>query len=121
MLDGDDARFQQARETWNQLVQSPERLLTHSYVLIEMMSLVQRRLGLAALRDVQDNMMPALEVHWITETEHRLAVEMVLTAGRRQLSVVDCASFVVMRERGIRDAFAFDDHFREQGFRTLPE
>lgn len=65
--------------------------------------------------------MPVLRVHWIVESQHRMAVQMVLAADRKKLSVVDCASFLVMRELGIRDAFAFDRHFSEQGFRTLPE
>ena len=40
---------------------------------------------------------------------------------RRQLSLVDCASFDIMRRLGLRDVFAFDPHFAEQGFRCLPE
>lgn len=40
----------------------------------------------------------------------------VLTADRRGLSITDCISFKVMRRRGIRAAFTFDRHFREQGF-----
>ena len=38
----------------------------------------------------------------------------------RQLSLVDCTSFVVMRQIGIDDVFAFDRHFAEQGFTVLP-
>jgi predicted nucleic acid-binding protein len=41
---------------------------------------------------------------------------MVQAANRRSLSLVDCVSFVVMRQLAIRDAFAFDRHFEEQGF-----
>ena len=33
---------------------------------------------------------------------------------------VDCVSFSVMRRLGVRDAFAFDAHFGEQGFTCLP-
>lgn len=34
-------------------------------------------------------------------------------------NAVDCASFAVMRQLGIRRAFTFDGHFREAGFETL--
>ena len=34
-------------------------------------------------------------------------------------SVVDCASFVVMKERGITDALAYDDDFKQAGFVAL--
>ena len=45
----------------------------------------------------------------------------LLDAGRRKLSLVDCLSFAVMREMGIREVFVFDQHFAEQGFRCHPE
>jgi predicted nucleic acid-binding protein len=48
-----------------------------------------------------------------------LAVAGLLAAGRRQLSLVDCASFAVLRAEGQREAFAFDRHFQEEGFRLL--
>ena len=41
-------------------------------------------------------------------------------AGRRGLSLVDCVSFAVMARAGLRQAFAFDDHFSERGFSCLP-
>jgi predicted nucleic acid-binding protein len=34
-------------------------------------------------------------------------------------SLTDCASFVIMRERKIHDALAFDLHFEQAGFRAL--
>jgi len=43
-----------------------------------------------------------------------------LAAARRQLSLVDCASFVVMRAHGLTRAFGFDAHFAEQGFTVTP-
>lgn len=33
--------------------------------------------------------------------------------------LTDCISFVVMQERGIRDALAADRHFEQAGFRAL--
>jgi len=37
----------------------------------------------------------------------------------KQWSLVDCASFVVMRQRGITDALTTDRHFEQAGFRRL--
>ena len=34
-------------------------------------------------------------------------------------SLTDCTSFVVMRDRGITTAFAYDRHFEQAGFRAL--
>lgn len=33
--------------------------------------------------------------------------------------LVDCISFVVMRERGVTDALTYDQHFTQAGFRAL--
>jgi predicted nucleic acid-binding protein len=33
--------------------------------------------------------------------------------------LVDCASFIVMQERGITEAFTSDRHFEQAGFRCL--
>ncbi len=39
--------------------------------------------------------------------------------GRRDLSLVDCVSFVVMRERGVTTALAYDADFEREGFTTI--
>lgn len=38
----------------------------------------------------------------------------------KRYSLTDCVSFVVMRERGISTAFAFDRHFEQEGFLKEP-
>jgi len=40
-------------------------------------------------------------------------------AGRRHVSLVDHISFLVMNRRGLTRAFAFDPHFKTQGFRLF--
>lgn len=35
-------------------------------------------------------------------------------------SLTDCISFVIMEERGIREALTFDQHFVQAGFVALP-
>jgi len=50
----------------------------------------------------------------------RAGVSALLTSGREQLSLVDCVTFELMRQLGIRTAFTFDRHFEEQGFTCLP-
>jgi predicted nucleic acid-binding protein len=47
-------------------------------------------------------------------------VAALLTANRRELSLVDCVSFEVMRRRDITSAFAIDTDFSKQGFTVVP-
>jgi predicted nucleic acid-binding protein len=95
-------------------------LVTNNYVLVETAALLQHRLGLAALRAFSNDVGPLLQVEWATEAVHRAALEAVLAAGRKKLSLVDCVSFQTMRDCGLRTAFCFDQRFREQGFETIP-
>jgi predicted nucleic acid-binding protein len=53
---------------------------------------------------------------FVTSGMHRLGIAALLTAARRNLSLVDCVSLEVMRDPGIKSVFAFDDHFRQYGF-----
>jgi len=35
-------------------------------------------------------------------------------------SFTDCTSFILMKKTGVSQALAFDPHFEQAGFRTLP-
>jgi len=37
----------------------------------------------------------------------------------KEWGLTDCASFVVMEDRGIREALTADEHFQQAGFRAL--
>lgn len=117
LLDRDDENHARARVIWERLLDSDAGLFTTNYVLVESCALAQRRLGMAALRALLNDVLPVIRVVWISESLHQLAVTGLLAAGRRQLSLVDCASFAVLRAEGQREAFAFDRHFQEEGFR----
>lgn len=91
-----------------------------NYVLVETFALVQHRLGMEAVRTFQEDILPMLSVGWVGEQDHRAGVTGLLAAGRRRLSLVDCVSFDAMRQAGIKPVFAFDQHFKEQGFDCMP-
>lgn len=116
VLDAGDRNFRKARVAWERLVSSAEALICHNYVLVEASALVQRRLGLAALRALEEDVLPLVRTIWVEEDVHRAAVGALFAAADRSLSLVDCVSFEVMRRSGIRTAFAFDAHFKERGF-----
>jgi uncharacterized protein len=120
VLDRDDDNHAAARGVWTRMLEADDRLLVTSYVIVETTALLQHRLGMDAIRVFCGDVLPALEVHWMTEDDHRHAQNALLATDRRRLSLVDCSSFHVMRTRLVRTAFAFDPHFRRQGFEVLP-
>ncbi len=119
-LDSDDDHHLAARGALTELTGRDELLVTHNYVVVETVALVQRRLGLDAVRALIDHILPAIDVLWIDQATHQEASVRLLGQGTRRVSLVDWVSFTVMRRLGIDVALAFDDHFREQGFRTVP-
>ncbi len=93
-------------------------LLTHNYVLVECAAVLQRRMGApTALRFAEEARQ--LEVVWIDRGLHEEAVQRLALKKRRHASLVDEVSFLVMRQRGIDTAFAFDADFVREGFKTL--
>ena len=118
LADRADANHARATRSFTAALASGERLVTHSYVLVESMTLIQHQLGLehavTFARDAE-----AFDVDWVARATHERAVEWMRTAGRRRVSLVDAVSFTVMRARQIEVAFAFDPHFVRAGFRLL--
>jgi predicted nucleic acid-binding protein len=119
-LDADDGQHQPAKQTWVALVNETTDLVCSNYVIVETTALVQNRLGIEAVRAFQEDMLPVVRIEWVDEPAHQAGVTALMTAGRRHLSLVDCVSFDLMRRFGIRRAFAFDEHFAEQGFELVP-
>ena len=119
LLDANDRRHAEARTVWERLLEQDEPLVCTSYVLVEAFALLQHRLGVAAVRTFNEDVQPLLHVEWVEAVGHGRSVAALLTAGRRQLSLVDCASFEAMRRLGLTNVFAFDQHFGEQGFTCL--
>ena len=120
LIDDRDPNHGRARSALAGLVADDAGLLTHEYVVVETTALVQRRLGLAALRRFVDDLLPLVEIAWVDEALHTEAREALLAAGRRNVSLVDWTSFLVMRRHGVRRAFTFDPDFGGEGFQVLP-
>lgn len=120
VLDADDEFHARASAALTSLLSDDATLVTTNYVLVETFALVQARLGMDAVRALSDQLLPAVRTVAVTEEDHRGAVQALLAADRRHLSLVDCASFLVMRRLGLRSAFTFDDDFRGQGFESIP-
>lgn len=120
VLDAGDANHKAAAGRWSGILDSSERLVTSNYVVLEVSTLFQHRIGMKALRAFHEDVMPAIRVLWVTEQIHNAALGALSAAGRRRLSLTDCASFEIMRVNSIRAAFAFDRHFAESGFKVIP-
>ena len=120
VLAKEDDNNEIAAETLALLTESGEQLITTNYILIESYALIQRRMGMNAIQDFQNKILPAITLIWINVEEHQHAMQQFLLENRRNLSFVDGSSFEAIQRLGIDKAFTFDNHFREQGFEVIP-
>ncbi len=120
LLDGDEPRHTDVAAAWRTVTDDERLLFTSNYVLVETFALLQRRLGLEAVHGFADAFVPLLQPVWVDEELHAAAVASLFTAARRRLSLVDCASFELMRRLGLTDVLALDTDFSRQGFNLLP-
>jgi predicted nucleic acid-binding protein len=119
LLVATDDNHARAARAFERLAEGKVPLVTTNYVLVESYALLARRVGIAAVRRFRASMQPLLDVLWIDAATHEAALDLMLERPRSRISLVDAASFVVMRASGIDEAFAFDRHFRTAGFRLV--
>ncbi|OHD73731.1 MAG: hypothetical protein A2177_06260 [Spirochaetes bacterium RBG_13_68_11] len=119
-MDVGDGNHRAAFAVWQGLLKSRDALHTSNYVIVEVVALLQNRIGLDAVRLFTADILPIITVAWVDEGIHRSAHHALLVAGRRRMSLVDCVSFELMRRLDVDRAFCFDPHFAEQGFAVLP-
>jgi predicted nucleic acid-binding protein len=98
------------------------RVLTTDYILDETYTLLRMRLGVGPVRALRDLLTESsnLQIVRVSERDFDHAVELMITHADTRWSLTDCASFVLMRELEIGQAFTFDRHFSEAGFQALP-
>jgi predicted nucleic acid-binding protein len=120
LADKEDEFHEAAKQQWRDMLERGETLVSNNYVVLETISLIQRRFGMAHIHSLHANLLNLLNIHWIDEDEHNQIINVFLKFNRRNLSLVDCSSFDTMRRLEIETAFTFDPHFREQGFSVIP-
>jgi len=119
LLNPSDESHEPARRVFEKLQTRDAALLTTSFVLVEVYALLGRRMGLAAVEAFRKDFAPLLEVVWIGADTHEAGLDLLLERRVHGLSLVDAVSFLVMRQRRLDEVFAFDRHFRDEGFTLL--
>lgn len=94
-----------------------ERLVLTDYILDETLTLLrargERSNALRFGREILEEQ--SAELLYLTLEEIELAWDVFRTYQDKDWSFTDCTSKVVIENRGIQTAFAFDQHFRQFG------
>lgn len=120
ILNKEDNNNAGAAELLATFVETGKELFCTNYIIVESYALIQRRLGMEAIRDFQKEILPSIKIVWLGSEEHKQIVARFISDNRRNLSFVDCSSFETLKRLGIKSVFTFDKHFREQGFDVIP-
>lgn len=99
------------------------KIITSELVLVEYLNDMSklgeyyRRLAVDTVRDLRND--DNVEIVPVTSQQFWEAVEHYDSHRDQRWSLVDCASFLIMKELKIRDALAHDRDFWSAGFRPL--
>ena len=98
-------------------------VVTTQVVLIEALNFMarmgefRRRFAAQMVQRLRDD--PDVEIVPQTDAQFAAAVERYATRPDQTWSLTDCASFLVMEQRNITEALAYDRDFEQAGFTAL--
>ena len=97
-------------------------LVTTNYVLTEVVALLASRSRLPRPRILQflQQIRQTVHVVHIDLVTDQKAWALLVQYADKNWSLVDAASFVVMRQLGLQEAFTGDQHFVQAGFVRVP-
>jgi uncharacterized protein len=98
------------------------RMVTSDYILDETYTLLRMRLGIepvVRLRGLLDQS-SSIQLLRVSDDDFERSVDLMIAHEDKRWSLTDCASFVLMQQLEIQDAFTFDHNFAEAGFRVVP-
>lgn len=122
LMDKDDAHHQSAWEAFPRLLSRFEGLLTTNHVVGETYTLLRSSLGHRKAWEFMILLEQSRRVERLFTPENLEdeAYGLLKKYADQGFSFVDATSFTWMRVLKIRDAFAFDKHFRVMGYSLPP-
>lgn len=103
--------------------QQSRKVITTNYIIAELVTLmtsplrIPRPRMIAFIESLKTS--PYVEVVHMDASLDEQAWQLLKTHQDKEWSLVDCASFVVIRQRGIGEALTTDHHFEQAGFFRL--
>ena len=116
-----DKHHERAIELAEQLEAEKTRLVTTRAILLETGNALSkeryRQAAIKLLDALEED--PSVEIVPLSEELFAQAFELFRKRPDKEWGLVDCVSFIVMRERGLTEALTPDKHYEQAGFRAL--
>ena len=116
LLDGDDTHHVEAVRRWDRALEV--ELVTHSYVIVESLTLVRASLGRDAVVALADRVLPGIRVEMVDRDVHDAALREYRGMGGGT-SFVDGVTIAYAARNAIDTAFAFDRDLETAGLNSL--
>lgn len=121
LLNRSESMHAQAIAMWGDIVRGKRPIVLTDWIVGETGNGLARakdktRLEIALARILQ---VARNELIYIDDNLLHKAIDLFNQHADKSWGLVDCASFVVMNERGITESFTSDRHFEQAGFRHL--
>lgn len=117
-----DQHHVQATRHWRTLPRG-QRFVTTSLVFAEIIAYINghglHAKAIAVGRRLLED--PLVELIHVDEALFQQGRDLLRRHNDKQYSLADRVSFLLMKDRGIRQALSFDRHFEQAGFERLPE
>lgn len=123
LVDPTQAYHEQAATIYRQARQQGRKFITTNYVLTELVALLMSPLRIprpqliAFIAGVKAS--PYVDIVHVDLRLDAQAWQLFTERPDKEWSLVDCASFAVMGQRGLLEAFTTDHHFEQAGFVCL--
>lgn len=116
--DGADPAHRPACAARDAVLEQGAMLITTDYVIDETLTLIRKRLGLAAAETWWEQVEASsrLRWEWVGVTRAEKAGRLFFRHRDKDYSFTDCTSLVVMQELKLRHALTTDHHFLSHGF-----
>ena len=122
LADESEPQHEAARSFRDEWLARSGALVSSNYVMDETLTLLRVRLGLDAAERWWDQVegSPRVYWEWIDPARAEKARHWFFRWRDKDFSFTDCTSFVIMRERRIKNALTNDHHFVQAGFQVSP-
>lgn len=123
LIDSSLAHHVLAAKIYRQARQQHRPFITSNYIITELVALLTSPLRIPRNKTIEFinslKNSPLIEIVHIDVTLDNQAWQLLTQCEDKNWSLVDCSSFVIMRQRHLMEALTTDHHFEQAGFIRL--
>jgi predicted nucleic acid-binding protein len=118
LFDAKDNHHRSAAKIWSRLRSEGAGFVLTDLIVVETVTLIRRRIDWTSAKRAGQRLLSGAvaEIVFADASLFDRAWQIFCKYDDHLLSLTDCVSFALMRERALSTAFAFDDDFRIAGF-----